>query len=251
MTPTWLDPKFAEGKNESIKTMFSNDWTKLHQPIVHLDLIIVGSDRVRVGSLRVSGQKILTHVGSGLGWVGLVHIFVCNKFLGWISFFWILGQIFLPVPDPSLGQAGSGRGFFSGGWVGFIMSGGLWSDLSTSQVDVNGDSHQFSQPAEEPPKWEHHAALGTFWDTIPYIPAGTKRGSHWPGLCLKRAEMTGRERRHRSKRQYHCHLFQKECETGMIHWSIVFFTQKWSKWWRTLCFPEPFLLVFAWPSVWI
>ena len=87
MTPTWLDPKFAEGKNESIKTMFSNDWTKLHQPIVHLDLIIVGSDRVRVGSLRVSGKKILTHVGSGLGWVGLVHIFVCNKFLGWISFF--------------------------------------------------------------------------------------------------------------------------------------------------------------------
>ena len=82
MTPTWLDPKFAEGKNESIKTMFSNDWTKLHQPIVHLDLIIVGSDRVRVGSLRVSGQKNIDP-----RWVGLVHIFVCNKFLGWISFF--------------------------------------------------------------------------------------------------------------------------------------------------------------------
>jgi hypothetical protein len=23
--PTWLDPKFAEGKNERIKTMFRND----------------------------------------------------------------------------------------------------------------------------------------------------------------------------------------------------------------------------------
>ena len=81
MTPTWLDPKFAEGKNESIKTMFSNDWTKLHQPIVHLDLIIVGSDRVRVGSLRVSGQKNIgpypAHdmVGLGSGWIRLARNF--------------------------------------------------------------------------------------------------------------------------------------------------------------------------------
>ena len=48
----------------------------------------------------------------GLGWVGLVHIFVCN-FQVRLDFFSFMKNI-SAVPDPSLGRVGSGRGFLGG-----------------------------------------------------------------------------------------------------------------------------------------
>ena len=111
----------------------------------------------------------------------------------------------------------------------------MWMEIHTN----------LANQLRNPPKWEHHAALGTFLDIIPYIPAGTKRGSHWPGLiCAWNERKWQADRRHRSKRQYHCHLFPKgmwDRNDALID-CVFFFTQKWSKWWRTCVFLSLFSL---------
>ena len=66
---------------------------------------MVGSGRVQVGS----------------GWPAILCVI-----FGLDRFFLVSGQIFQPVPDPSLGRVGSGRVFF--GRVGSGLSGRVARD---------------------------------------------------------------------------------------------------------------------------
>jgi len=62
-----------------------------------------------------------------LGWVGLARIF-CVIF-GLDRFFLVSGQIFQPVPDPSLDRVGSGRFLFD-----HMIRGGLVSHPSLARL---------------------------------------------------------------------------------------------------------------------
>ena len=98
--------------------------------LIDLIICLVGSlwvlDKKKLAGIlckrTIQPDPIHLHGRVGSGWPAILCVI-----FGLDQVFSVPGQIFRPVPDPSLGRVGSG--FFWVGWVKFIGSGGPWSGL--------------------------------------------------------------------------------------------------------------------------